>query len=284
MTGETTPHSETTGDRPGEAAADRTRVDVREIDRLPGDRRPLHTQVYEHIVGQIDHGLWREGDKLPAEVDLAVGLGVSRSVLREALRALERSGHVQRRHGHGTFVSRPVRVEAQLPTIASLEVVASSQSLTVAEADRSIRLCTVVDAADDPLGLGAGGRFWEIRRTKAVSGRRAALFVDRVAEVMFTRAEIDARLTTSVLDLLLEKFADRALRVIDRLSPEACDDAIAARLAVPPGTLLMTIEETVFDPGGTAIAWSRAHHLAARFDFKVERTLGDGAGDRGGGP
>ncbi|MFP3435897.1 hypothetical protein SB781_39730, partial [Paraburkholderia sp. SIMBA_061] len=71
MTGETTPHSETTGEPSGEAAADRTRVDVREIDRLPGDRRPLHTQVYEHIVGQIDHGLWREGDKLPAEVDLA---------------------------------------------------------------------------------------------------------------------------------------------------------------------------------------------------------------------
>ena len=47
----------------------------------------------------------RAGQRLPAERDLAVQLGVSRPSLREAIRALIALNILESRHGEGTFVS-----------------------------------------------------------------------------------------------------------------------------------------------------------------------------------
>ena len=65
--------------------------------------------LYQDIVGQIHNfirdGVLKPGDRLPAERELAERLQVSRSSLREAIRALELQGLVVSRPGSGTFVS-----------------------------------------------------------------------------------------------------------------------------------------------------------------------------------
>ena len=48
----------------------------------------------------------REGDQLPAEIDLARELGMSRNSIREAYARLSAQGLLIRRHGIGTFVAR----------------------------------------------------------------------------------------------------------------------------------------------------------------------------------
>ena len=70
------------------------------------------TRVSEEIVGQvrdlITSGRLKVGDRLPAERELATVLGVGRSTVREAIRALESLGILQARPGEGTFlVSNP---------------------------------------------------------------------------------------------------------------------------------------------------------------------------------
>ena len=66
-------------------------------------------RLYQDIVGQIQEfireGILKPGDRLPPERDLAERLQVSRSSLREAIRALELKGLVVSRAGAGTFVS-----------------------------------------------------------------------------------------------------------------------------------------------------------------------------------
>ncbi|MDR0737134.1 MAG: GntR family transcriptional regulator [Zoogloeaceae bacterium] len=54
---------------------------------------------------RILDGVFRPGDKLPAERDLAVELGVSRPSLREAMQKLAVRGLLWRRQGDGTFVT-----------------------------------------------------------------------------------------------------------------------------------------------------------------------------------
>ena len=49
-----------------------------------------------------------DADRLPAEVDLAAELGVSRTVIRDALSEMERAGYVERVRGIGTVVNRAV--------------------------------------------------------------------------------------------------------------------------------------------------------------------------------
>ncbi len=61
-------------------------------------------QVVSYVRGLIERGLLRPGDRLPAERDLAVQLGVSRPTVRAGLQALAGIGVVQSRHGSGTFI------------------------------------------------------------------------------------------------------------------------------------------------------------------------------------
>src|ERR671914_2531464 len=61
-------------------------------------------QVVTHVRALIERGALRPGDRLPAERDLAVQIGVSRPTIRAGLRALAAIGVVRARHGSGTYI------------------------------------------------------------------------------------------------------------------------------------------------------------------------------------
>ncbi|MER7395308.1 FCD domain-containing protein [Streptomyces sp. NPDC000151] len=67
-------------------------------------RSPLVEQATQHLRVQITEGQWPVGTKLPAETALAKTLGVGRSTVREALRALAGAGLLEARQGAGVFV------------------------------------------------------------------------------------------------------------------------------------------------------------------------------------
>jgi DNA-binding FadR family transcriptional regulator len=65
---------------------------------------PLVEQAADRLRAQIAAGEWPVGTKLPGETTLATELGVGRSTVREALRALAGAGLVRPRQGAGVFV------------------------------------------------------------------------------------------------------------------------------------------------------------------------------------
>ena len=81
-----------------------TAADLPEVPLEPVKR----SRIYEHIVGQINalirEGRWAPGDQIPPERELAERFKVSRTSVREALRALEMQGIIDSRQGGGTFI------------------------------------------------------------------------------------------------------------------------------------------------------------------------------------
>jgi DNA-binding FadR family transcriptional regulator len=73
----------------------------------PHDRNGGTDLLFSYLRERILSGALTVGSSLPSERDLAVQLGVSRPVLREALRALAMIGVVEIRHGAGTLLRRP---------------------------------------------------------------------------------------------------------------------------------------------------------------------------------
>ncbi|HEX2313893.1 MAG TPA: FCD domain-containing protein [Thermomonospora sp.] len=65
---------------------------------------PLVEQATERLRAEIAAGTWPVGTRLPGETTLATALGVGRSTVREALRALAGAGLVRARQGAGVFV------------------------------------------------------------------------------------------------------------------------------------------------------------------------------------
>src|SRR5215217_9422113 len=68
------------------------------------ERKTLTEIAQEELRQAIIGGTFQPGSQLPTEAELCDMLGVSRTVVREALRVLENDGLVARRHGVGTFV------------------------------------------------------------------------------------------------------------------------------------------------------------------------------------
>jgi DNA-binding FadR family transcriptional regulator len=79
-----------------------------EVNEPGAPRRGLHGRVVDDLGLRIVSGAWVVGAHLPNEDELAAELGVSRTVIREAVKALQAKGLVEVRPKTGTRV-RPRR-------------------------------------------------------------------------------------------------------------------------------------------------------------------------------
>ncbi len=66
--------------------------------------KPLYEQVVQLVESDIINGVYGVGDQLPTESEMAAKYQVSRTVVREAMKALKEKGWVQTFVGKGTFV------------------------------------------------------------------------------------------------------------------------------------------------------------------------------------
>ena len=63
-----------------------------------------HATVYASLLGDLQAGRLRGGDRLPTEAQLVRQFGVSRITVSRAVRDLQAAGLVERKPGSGTFV------------------------------------------------------------------------------------------------------------------------------------------------------------------------------------
>ena len=72
----------------------------------PVSRTTLTADICRQMIGHLIRGDWTAGERIPAERELCVKLGVGRASLREALKALEIMGMIETRLGDGTYVCK----------------------------------------------------------------------------------------------------------------------------------------------------------------------------------
>jgi GntR family transcriptional regulator, transcriptional repressor for pyruvate dehydrogenase complex len=174
----------------------------------------------------IARGELRTGDRLPAERDLSVRLGVSRPTIRAGLRALAAMGVVQPRHGSGTYIPDGP------PTLGSepLRFLAALHGLTREEMYEARRVLEVSAA-----GLAAERASAE--HVAAIAEEVASLFASiddpiefLVHDIRFHRAvaaacgnPIVASLVEMVAALYYEQRRETATRATDRNLRDAAD-------------------------------------------------------------
>ncbi len=73
----------------------------------PLKRVPVYTKVYQAIEADILSGTLEEGAALPTESELCEQFGVTRSSVREGIRALEQAGYVKRGGHKRLLITRP---------------------------------------------------------------------------------------------------------------------------------------------------------------------------------
>lgn len=74
--------------------------------------KTLTSRTIDNLKTMISEGAFASGDRLPTLVELGETLGVSRTVIREAVAALRSDGLLEVRHGVGIFIKDPVKPQA----------------------------------------------------------------------------------------------------------------------------------------------------------------------------
>ena len=97
----------------------------------PLEREPrLYERVVDKVLALISSGAWKPGFRLPPERELSEAFGVSRTVVREAVKALEARGVLESAAGSGVsvrladfnMVSRSLQTYMQLSNRVDFEI------------------------------------------------------------------------------------------------------------------------------------------------------------------
>ena len=110
-------------------------------------KRPrLSVDVASRLRKMIDDQHWVPGEQLPTEFKLSEMFGVSRTVVREAIAALNSDGLVRPEHGRGVFVaehptSRPFRLGDK--NIGEIEHIRQSMELRLGVETEAVALAAV---------------------------------------------------------------------------------------------------------------------------------------------
>lgn len=86
------------------------------VDRISSLSKPQ--LLRNAILGSLQDGSLKVGDRLPSEPELITKYGVSRATVREAIISLEQEGWLTRLQGKGTFVNERPKVHKTVAVIA----------------------------------------------------------------------------------------------------------------------------------------------------------------------
>ncbi|MDR7543004.1 MAG: FadR/GntR family transcriptional regulator [Armatimonadota bacterium] len=180
------------------------------------------TRVYEEVAQRIRELIisraLKPGDRLPAERDLAVALGVSRASVRDAIRTLEAAGLVEPRQGDGTLVQQPSTDSLMAPLATALLV----------RSDLLADLLAVRKMIEPPIARKAAVHATpdEVRQMDAILARQAArveagelaveedtAFHDAIARA--SRNQVVLKVAGVLMDLMRES-RRRALQIRGR--------------------------------------------------------------------
>lgn len=197
------------------------------------------------------------GSRLPPERELAVDLGLGRTVLRTVLMKLTAEGWLERRQGAGTFVARTPG--SPVATGLSEELSRRGVAFEVLVLD--------VARVPAPAHTGLGGDVVEVRRARGVGGETVSLKTTWLPGAWAVGLDV-VSLSGASLYGLLARHGDAPRAVAERLAAVIADADTAARLGVPEGSPLLEVGRVARAEDGRVVEVSRTRLRADRFHLR----------------
>ena len=175
----------------------------------------LYEQIVEQIEGAIMKGKLKPGNQLPAERELAEQFGVSRTAVREAIKALREKGLVEAFSGRGTFI-----------TNGTAQVIRQSLDFItkLGRPDALVQLAEVRGILEPGIASLAAGRI-ESQQIKSL--RESVAIMDRSLQdpIGYIEADLDFHLTLaeaadnplilSLIDSIVGLLREQRLRIFN---------------------------------------------------------------------
>lgn len=201
----------------------------------------LWLSIADTLRVEISRGIWRPGNQLPPEAELAARFGVNRHTLRRATQRLAEEGLLYSRRGAGVFVAA-APVEYRLG-----ERVRFHRNIELAERLPGRRIDSAVtrgsDAAEaECLGLPPGAQVHAVEGVSTVDHRPVALFRSVFPAALLSGFPKALPESGSITQALAACGIADYIRASTRIQAAIADEAQAAKLQIEPGAALLRTE------------------------------------------
>lgn len=231
-------------------------------DRSP---EPLYQQVMRWVQEQIRSGRWPQRQKLPAEIDLAAALGISRGTLSRAVKELVVQGLLVQIHGKGTFVASADIEQPLAQRLAAFSEVLAERGIPYSTAVLRQATGEAPVEAISHLRLTPQQPVLHLSRIRLIEGEPVA-YMENYVPLHLAPGLEQADFTHRGLFATLEQEYGLQLahghRTFEAL---AASEAIAVHLGVVPGAPVFYIEQVVYLADGQPVEYSEVWLRGNRF-------------------
>jgi len=235
-------------------------------------QRPLYIQAKEEIRRFIDERGLKSGDLLPPEGNLCQRLGISRGTLREAMRALEDEELVVRKQGIGTYVAHnELLISSTLDLNEGVTEMIRGKGMVPGSRDISIEKIQANRKIGKVLGLENAEKLFLIKRVRTANDVPVAYTQDFIPAKIIPESEHEQLGAGSLYSLIENRLNIELASSLLRVKPVKATKAMAQKLSIKTGDLLIYLQQTDASTTGLPIIYSEEYFVSQRFEFVVLR-------------
>jgi len=231
---------------------------------------PYYHQLKVLLRDEIESGRWPAGARIPSEPELCRLLDVSRTVVRQALGALEHERLLRRRKGLGTFVAEP-KIRGRL--VQSLTGF-HDDMLAQGRTPRTVVLRQAVIPAGgkvgDRLGIPTDSRVVVIERVRSVDHEPIVFVTTYLPADLVPGLDTIDLTDSSLYQTLAARYDLHIERGRRSLESIRADDEVAARLQIEVGEPVLFLSSVTYLADGRAIEYYEASHRGDRSVLEVD--------------
>jgi GntR family transcriptional regulator len=215
-------------------------------------RQPLYLQLRDLLAQRIGDRVWKPGNCLPNEQDLAREFTVSPGTVRKALDALEAEGLLIRRQGRGTFVTDRASGEMLL-RFSNIRTQGGEQ---IASETELLEQTTGAanDIEQERLQLGSHEPVLRTRRVRRHQGHPFMYEEACLAISRFAGREM-SEVGDYNISALAQEYGAHLVRASEKVSLAEASPEIAKWLVTEPGKLLLKLDRVIFAMDGRSVEW-----------------------------
>jgi GntR family transcriptional regulator len=231
---------------------------------------PLYQQIKGLITRELQAGLWKPGESIPSELDLAARFKVSQGTVRKAIDELAADNLLVRRQGKGTFVATHAEQQIQYRFLRLMPDDGSDRGMA-----RRLLDCRRTRAPADVarmLACKSGDAVVQLRRLLLAQDKPVVLDEIWLPGALFKglTAERLADYKGPMYGMFEAEFGVRMIRAEEKIRALAADAASAPLLAVAPGFPLLSVERLSFTYGDKPVELRRGLYNTEQHFYRNE--------------
>lgn len=231
---------------------------------------PYYYQLIEIIKCNIQNGTWLPGEQIPSEMDLCDSFGVSRTVVRQALRELELKNIITKRKGKGTFVSKPKISEGLIQKLTGFYQDMVERGFTPVTKVLYQKIISADQKIADYLEVPLGTEVVDIQRLRFIHDE-PILIVTTYIPLSIAPNLVNVDLSNrSLYEYLESEYGVKIFRGIKYIEAVLANEEEAELLEIHEGDPLIKLDSVNYSETGQVIEYYHAHHRGDRSRFEVE--------------